>query len=169
MRERSKDPDFESGARHFKSTVDTRARSSVPADYAECAWGADADTTVIVRGIAGDLRSAHPMRLRLQFSGRELLVDEHHWSITIDRAADNDVVVKGHLISRLHARIEITHNRLIRLLDQSTNGTFVQIADGEGLFIHRDGLQLRGRGLIGLGCLPERDAPHTISFTCEEI
>jgi len=46
--------------------------------------------------------------LRLRCQDRELLVDERHSSITIGRAEDNDVVVKGNLISRLHARIEIS-------------------------------------------------------------
>jgi hypothetical protein len=37
------------------------------------------------------------------------------------------------------------------------------------LFIRQDILQLKGQGMIGLGCLPERGSPHTIHFTCEEI
>src|SRR5262249_28696891 len=83
---------------------------------------------------------SHPARgihLRLQFDNRERLMDERHFSITIGRAEDNDVVVKGDLISRVHARIEISHNRVIMLLDQSTNGTFVQTADGDELFVRR--------------------------------
>jgi hypothetical protein len=34
-------------------------------------------------------------------------------------------VIRGNLISRLHARIEINRNKFV-LIDQSTNGTFVQ-------------------------------------------
>jgi len=41
---------------------------------------------------------------------------EHHHR----RAEDNDVVIKGNLISRLHARIEISRNKFV-LIDQSTN------------------------------------------------
>ena len=108
------------------------------------------------------------MRLRLRFDERELLVDERHSSITIGRAEDNDVVVKGNLISRLHARIEISRNKFV-LIDQSTNGTFVQSADGEESFVRRDSLQIKGEGMIGLGRLPEQDSPQTIRFTCEEV
>ena len=53
-------------------------------------------------------------------------------AIAIGRAEDNDVVVKGNLISRLHARIEINRNKFV-LIDQSTNGTFVQIAGRRGV------------------------------------
>ena len=55
------------------------------------------------------------------------------------------------------------------LIDQSTNGTFVHTGDGEQFFIRQDIRQLKGQGMIGLGCLPERGSPHTIHFTCEEI
>ncbi len=57
---------------------------------------------------------------------------------------------KGNLISRLHARIEISRNKFV-LVDQSTNGTFVQTADGEEAFVRRDSVQIKGQGMIGLG------------------
>jgi len=34
--------------------------------------------------------------------------------------------------------------------------------------VRRDSVQLKGKGMIGLGKLPEEDAPQTIRFTCEE-
>jgi class 3 adenylate cyclase len=132
----------------------------------EVLWQTE-DVTSMVPGIAADSRSARPMRLRLRCDDRELLVDERHSSITIGRAEDNDVVVKGNLISRLHARIEISRNKFV-LIDQSTNGTFVQSSDGEESFVRRDSLQIRGQGMIGLGRLPEQGSPQTIRFTCEE-
>jgi adenylate cyclase len=124
--------------------------------------------TSINPGMVGYSDSARRMRLRLRFDERELLVDEHHPSLTVGRAEDNDVVAKGHLISRLHARIEIGRSKFV-VIDQSTNGTFVQTGDGEELFIRRDIVQLKGHGMIGLGRLPEQGSPHTILFTCEEI
>jgi len=127
----------------------------------------DAETTM-VREIVGDSDSARGMRLRLRVDDRELVVDERPSSITIGRAEENDVVVKGHLSSRLHARIVIGRSNFV-LIDQSTNGTFVQSGYGEELFIRQDILQLKGRGMIGLGCLPELGSQHTIHFTCEEI
>jgi adenylate cyclase len=134
----------------------------------EVLWQTE-DVTSMVPGIAGsaDARSSHPLRLRLRTEERELLVDERHASVTIGRAEDNDVVVKGNLISRLHARIEISRNKFV-LVDQSTNGTFVQTADGEEAFVRRDSLQLKGHGMIGLGRLPEQGSPQTIRFNCEE-
>jgi len=132
----------------------------------EVLWQTE-DVTSMVPGIASDSRAARA-RLRLRYLDRELLVDERHSSITIGRAEDNDMVVKGNLISRLHARIEVSRNKFV-LIDQSTNGTFVQSADGEESFVRRDSLQIKGQGMIGLGRLPEQGSPQTIRFACEEI
>jgi class 3 adenylate cyclase len=132
----------------------------------EVLWQTE-DVTSMVPAIAMNARSARHMRLRLSCNEREVLVDEHHAAITIGRAEDNDVVVKGNLISRLHARIEINRNKFV-LIDQSTNGTFVQTLEGEESFVRRDSLQIKGEGMIGLGRLPEQDSPQTIRFICEE-
>jgi adenylate cyclase len=124
--------------------------------------------TALVPVIVGYSDSARGMRLRLRFDDRELVVDERTSSITIGRAQENDVVVNGRLSSRLHARIVIGRSNFV-LIDQSTNGTFVQTGDGEELFIRQDIRQLKGQGMIGLGCVPEQGSQHTIQFTCEEI
>jgi adenylate cyclase len=124
--------------------------------------------TTMVSVIAGYSDSVRDMRLRLRFDDRELVVDQRASSIAIGRAEENDVVVKGRLSSRLHARIVIGRSNFV-LIDQSTNGTFVHTGDGEQFFIRQDIRQLKGQGMIGLGCLPERGSPHTIHFTCEEI
>ena len=128
--------------------------------------GTDTETTM-VPVIVDYSDSARGMRLRLRFDDRELVVDEHTSSITMGRADENDVVVKGQLSSRLHARIVIGRSTFV-LIDQSTNGTFVQTGDGEELFVRQDILQLKGEGMVGLGCLPEQGSQHTIHFTCEK-
>ena len=87
-------------------------------------------------------------------SDREIVVDEKRPQIAIGRADENDVVIRGNLISRIHARIEISRNKFL-LIDQSTNGTFVKAEDGEESFVRRDSMQLKGSGMIGLGKVPE--------------
>ena len=136
-----------------------------PTDDLNCSIGTDTETTM-VPVIVGYSDSAHGMCLRLRFDDRELVVDERTSSITIGRADVNDVVVKGQLSSRLHARIVIGRTNFV-LIDQSTNGTFVRTGAGEELFVRQDILQLKGEGMIGLGCLPEQGSQHTIHFTCE--
>ncbi|MDB6091829.1 MAG: hypothetical protein JWN85_4613 [Gammaproteobacteria bacterium] len=132
----------------------------------EVLWQSE-DVTSMVPAISMNSRPVRLLRLRLRCQDRDLVIDEQRSSITIGRAEDNDVVIKGNLISRLHARIEINRNKFV-LIDQSTNGTFVQTAGGEESFVRRDSLQIKGEGTIGLGRLPEHDSPQTIRFVCEE-
>ena len=72
-------------------------------DDRDSSIGTDTETTM-VPVIVGYSDSPRGMRLRLRFDDRELVVDERTSSITIGRAQENDVVIKGHLSSRLHAR-----------------------------------------------------------------
>jgi adenylate cyclase len=106
-------------------------------------------------------------RLRLRFQGQEIVVDESRANIAIGRAEENDIVVKGNLISRLHAKIELVRNKF-QLIDQSTNGTFVTTREGEEAFVRRDSMLLKGEGMIGFGRVPETNSSLTIRFVCEE-
>jgi class 3 adenylate cyclase len=133
----------------------------------EVLWATE-DVTSMIPSIAMSSRGGQARHLRLRFQDREILLDEQRPNITIGRAEDNTLVVKGNLISRLHARIEISRHKFV-LVDQSTNGTFVQTTDGEEAFVRRDSLQIKGQGMIGLGKLPDGDSPQTIRFICEEI
>ena len=124
------------------------------------------DVTSMNPAIAMAGRGGPSVRLHLKIEDREFVLDEHRPRVVIGRAEDSDVVVKGNLISRLHARIEIDRHKFL-LIDQSTNGTFVQTDAGDESFVRRDSLQIKGKGLIGLGKLPEPDSPQTIRFVCE--
>jgi class 3 adenylate cyclase len=106
-------------------------------------------------------------RLRVRFQGEEIVVDDSRTNIAIGRAEENDIVVKGNLISRLHARIEFNRNKFL-LIDQSTNGTFVTTREGEEAFVRRDSMQLKGEGLIGFGRVPESGSSLTVKYVCEE-
>ena len=144
-----------------------KGRSSEVALF-EVLWQTE-DVTSMVPAIAMTSRERpnKGLRLRLRYQGQEVLVDDGHASITMGRAEENDLVIKGNLISRLHARIEINRGKFI-LIDQSTNGTFVVGKDGEEAFVRRDSMQIRGEGLIGLGKAPDSNSSQVIRYTCEE-
>ena len=105
-------------------------------------------------------------KLTLTFRDQTVVVDDTRKSINIGRADDNDLVIKGNLISRIHARIEQRRGRFI-LIDQSTNGTFLQNVQGEETFVRRDSFELVGEGIIGLGKVAKPGAPLSIHFICE--
>ncbi|MGA8709052.1 MAG: adenylate/guanylate cyclase domain-containing protein [Steroidobacteraceae bacterium] len=133
----------------------------------EVLWQTE-DVTSMLPAIALNGRDARrPRRLRLSVQSQEVVLDEQRPQIAIGRADDNDLVIRGNLISRLHARIEFSRNRFT-LTDQSTNGTFVKISGEEEAFVRRDSMPIKGEGLIGLGRIPDRDSPLTIHFVCED-
>jgi adenylate cyclase len=89
-------------------------------------------------------------RLLLRHRELAVVVDAGTPLVTLGRSEDNDLVVDGLLTSRLHARIELYRGHF-RLVDQSTNGSFVIMETGEERRVRRDTLPLGGAGVIGLG------------------
>jgi hypothetical protein len=107
-------------------------------------------------------------RLRLKFRGHELVLgDAGQSAASMGRADENDVVIKGNLISRVHARIDMRKNRFV-LVDESTNGTFIQRDDGEEVYVRRDSAELTGSGVIGMGRVAARGTPLAIEYSCED-
>ena len=133
----------------------------------EVLWQTEDVTSVVPSLVMGKGEGRKPVRLRLRYQGRELLLDEGRPNIAMGRAEDNDLVIKGHLISRLHARVEISRSKVV-LVDESTNGTFVKPDEGDPAFLRRDSMQIKGEGLIGLGKTPETGSPNAIRYVCEE-
>jgi class 3 adenylate cyclase len=112
--------------------------------------------------------AAPAAQLRLRFRGEELLVGQNgKATITMGRADENDVVIKGNLISRVHARIDVARNRFV-LVDESTNGTFIQQDAGEELYVRRDSAVLTGSGVISMGRVAARGTPLAIEYRVEE-
>lgn len=107
-------------------------------------------------------------KLRLRFRGEEVIVGEKGKAgVTMGRADENDVVIKGNLISRVHARIDLARNRFV-LVDESTNGTFIQQDEGEELYVRRDSTVLTGSGIISMGRVAARGTPLAIEYRVED-
>ena len=125
------------------------------------------EATSMLPTIEWESKLKRASRLVLSFNNSSVVVDDQKKNVNLGRADDNDLVIKGNLISRIHARVEMRRGKFI-LIDQSTNGTFLQKASGEELFIRRDNTELTGSGIIGLGKLAAADSPLVIRYTCEE-
>jgi class 3 adenylate cyclase len=132
----------------------------------EVLWQPEEATSMLPAVGFGE-KTGRAKRLRLRCQGREVLVGDGRKTATLGRAEDNEVVVKGTLISRLHARVEISRGK-VELVDESTNGTFVQTASGEELFVRRDSTELSGEGIIGLGRIAQPGSALAIHYAVEE-
>jgi class 3 adenylate cyclase len=133
----------------------------------EVLWQPEEATSMLPTVGQGRNKGARQKRLSLRYQGREVTVGEGRKSATLGRAEDNDVVVKGNLISRVHARVEASRDKFT-LIDESTNGTFVQTNAGEEIFVRRDSTQLTGEGVIGLGRVAQPGTALAVHFVVEE-
>ena len=133
----------------------------------EVLWQKDDITSMLPTISWGDEKKKPTVRMRLRHQGQEVLVDSQHPQVTIGRAEDNDLAIKGNLISRLHCRVELNRDRFL-LVDQSTNGTFVITRQGEELFVRRDSIPLAGEGVIGLGRVVQSGSAQAIHFIQED-
>ena len=125
------------------------------------------EATSMLPTIDWESKSIGPSRLVLSFCDTSVMVDESRKNINMGRADENDLVVKGNLISRIHARVEMRRRKFL-LIDQSTNGTFLENAQGEEIFVRRDSSELSGEGIIGLGRAAKAGTSLAIHFVCED-
>lgn len=132
----------------------------------ELLWSPD-EATSMLPTLGWETRTQTATRLVVSFRDTTVEVTDLKKNINMGRADDNDLVVKGNLISRIHARIEKRRGRFL-LIDQSTNGTFLQTDTGEETFVRRDSTELVGEGIIGLGRVAKPGTPLAIHYICED-
>ncbi len=128
----------------------------------ELVWQPE-EATSMLPTIEWENRTRRNSRLVVSFRDKSVEVSENRKSINLGRAEDNDLVVKGNLISRIHAKIEMRKGKFM-LVDQSTNGTFVQNIRGQERFVRRDSTELGEEGTIGLGRAEEPGSSLAIHF-----
>jgi len=115
----------------------------------ELLWNPD-EATSMLPTIEWENEDRKTSKLQLSFRDQTIEISDKHKNVVMGRAEDNDLVIKGNLISRIHAKVEMRRGKFM-LVDQSTNGTFVQNVQGEETFVRRDNTELKGEGTIGLG------------------
>jgi len=128
----------------------------------ELVWQPD-EATSMLPTIEWEDKLRKASKLLINFKDSTVEVSDRKKSINLGRADDNDVVVKGNLISRIHAKVEMRRGRFV-ITDQSTNGTFVQDIQGHEEFVRRDSTELGAEGTIGLGRTEEPGSSLAIYF-----
>jgi adenylate cyclase len=135
----------------------------------EVLWQPEEATSMLPTiGWGNKSRGGGEARLSLRYQGQEIKMDDVKKNVNMGRAEDCDLVIKGNLISRLHARIESQRGGKFMLIDQSTNGTFIQTIAGDEIFVRRDSTQLVGEGVIGLGKVAQPGTALAVHFIIEE-
>jgi len=132
----------------------------------EFLWNPE-EATSMLPTIEWENQPRNASRVVLTFREQTVEVHDQQKTAIMGRAEDNDLVIKGNLISRIHAKVEMRRGKFM-LVDQSTNGSFVLNQKGEEIFVRRDSTELTGEGVIGLGKAEEPGGSLAIHFKSVE-
>ena len=128
----------------------------------ELLWNPD-EATSMQPTIEWESKGKSASKLVLTFRDTTVEVSDKRKSVNLGRADDNDLVIKGNLISRIHAKVELRRGKFV-IVDQSTNGTFLTNVQGEETFVRRDSADLGKEGTIGLGRAEEPGTPLSVHY-----
>jgi adenylate cyclase len=148
------------GARDLDA-LDLRGKHE-PIRVYEIPWYDDVESTMVATRPRMSPTEAEP-KLALRAPGRNLELLDATRPIWLGRDIGCEMVVREKMASRRHARVERRGSRFY-LVDESTNGTYVTLADGSEIHLRLEALPLQGSGLIGLGA-PTREATDPVAFS----
>lgn len=103
--------------------------------------------------------------LSIMYRGEEFNIKANSPDFLIGRDARCDLKVESDFSSRTHARIEYRRGKFV-LVDQSTNGTYVNMDNKQNIYIRREELPLVGVGVIGLGESISDNNDRLIRYAC---
>lgn len=127
----------------------------------EVIWQGGDELTMSTSSIAF---SAKAVTLQLEHNARVLVMDYANGSVVLGRDLQCDIVIADRNASRQHARIECRRDKFF-LIDQSTNGTFVAVANEPEVVLRREELMLRGTGRVGFGHSAGVPGAEFVTFT----
>jgi len=116
-------------------------------------------------GIASNRKTTdHQEDLLLRNFDQLLKVNSENRQVTLGRGDTCDMPVRNDLASRLHCVIELRLGKFI-LVDQSSNGTYVQFGNDAEQRISQKEIILQGEGVISLGVECEDMPDEVIEFS----
>ena len=129
-------------------------------------WDSDEEVTrmatkLMSRGQASD------GSLKVTFADTTRTIDASVGSLSFGRDAHCDIVIDTDLASRRHAHCVFRRGKYV-LIDTSTNGTYVQIAGQEDVYLRREELILHSEGVFCLGQkVSEAEPALWVRFSCD--
>jgi hypothetical protein len=108
--------------------------------------------------------AASASQLVLSIEESIINVNERHPLVRIGRGDDCHIRIADRRVSRLHATVEYKKGKYL-LIDDSLNGTFVQIIGREMVALKKDQIVLVNKGVIGVGRKADESSKSAIRFT----
>lgn len=151
-------------------TTRVRGKTAAIRIYALHDHGGDdslAERTVIGGALTREAIRAANFTLRLIYCDQEKTVSVRTPKLTIGRHESCDIVIHSPLASRQHGSIEFSRESFV-LTDHSSNGTYIRAGESPPVPLRREAAKLVGRGLLGIGAVPERpDQEHVLRFVSD--
>jgi hypothetical protein len=131
----------------------------------EALWNDSGDITTIRSSLLAP-QAQESAQLKLTYEGADVEMGPDRASLTLGRDAGNDLVVVTRHASRVHARIEWRRDKFV-LIDQSSNGTYVQSDGGGEVLLRREEFTLNGCGVVSFGHPIANAADGLMRFHCK--
>jgi hypothetical protein len=107
--------------------------------------------------------------LLLSYRDQKLTVNKERRSVLLGRGDTCDIVVHNEFASRQHLRIELRQGGKFIITDQSTNGTFLHLNNGNTVRLAREEMILQGNGHISLGHLLTENQIELVEFAIHSV
>jgi len=104
----------------------------------------------------------HSHRLQVVYGSESVVVDQKNARLTVGRSQKNRFILHSSVASRVHLRIEFRPPNHFVIVDQSTNGTVVDMG-GQLITLQHEELALSQAGSLKIG--REKDVGETIHFS----
>ena len=122
------------------------------------------DATVLLKRSA--LQRSAQAGLILTWGQQTMRVDTSLPAVSLGRQGHNELILNYERVSRTHARIEYRRGKFY-LIDNSSNGTYIQRPGEEPIFVKGDEALLSGTGIISLGRIAAPGSPGAVHFAVE--
>ena len=113
--------------------------------------------------VSDGVQLTNELPLTILYQGQQHVLYPGSAPYSFGRDGQCDQVVSTTSASRVHAKIESRRGRFV-LVDESTNGTYLQIEDAGPIFLRREEIPLQGRGVISFGEAPGLSSTDLLRF-----
>lgn len=138
-----------------------------PIDVYMYSWEDDGEVTnmATASSFTNPAKSSQVDTISLEFQGEKFEINLTVQKFTFGRSSGCDLSIDGGLTSRLHAMITIKRGKFV-FSDQSTNGSFIKLENGQEVFLRREELTIFGTGQISLGESNNNKDALIIKYVC---
>lgn len=124
---------------------------SDPLSIIEYLWEPDIfDVTHMSTFSANHVGLTSDTPILITYQGKQITLEPGVPAYTFGRDAQCSQTVNSRLVSRVHAKIESRKGKFF-LVDESTNGTYLQLGGKRPVFLRREEIILESKGIISFG------------------